>query len=962
MDIIRRDGKWKLFEGMTALILMEEASLDRIMENPEQPLIDEQDKGFSAESHRLYDTGTSLVDICRDGKDKQAKRLEVSYDFFFGGSSRVNYPDSEKTLAAYKVIHDVAKEYGMGFGASIVSPLDTGGGFARTHEKTGKTYQYREGRIQPDGSYEVGMVLQTQWTNNKGPIALIVDKVLVYAFCEEHIGDTPFYAVDPDDIMDISDTAQFQTDPASIHVSFNGYGSGKAKVFGKACASGKDRCLAVIVYRTPELDYFSADALPYMKSVIDLHADAGITYDAFYSDEMHIQFDWDLFNHFGHDTEINTRYLTESLAREYADRFGKSYDDFPKYLLYFSYHQHDFLEGAEGLLPNQHVFGKDEPSIYETWLFRKRYFEMLQQRVVDLCLETKAYAEQLFDRPILAKGHSTWQEAPTCDRFKDEAHFSEFQNSRHSRYEYTPDYVWSSSIRENMAACYDYFKWNEYLTGGGTDHPEGGNLDRNYYGCAFACSLAVLNHYPLSYYGFWGGPKPVMKALGNIGIAYGNHSLGYDLRHNLVQNLSPRQTDVLILYPLDLNYTEERFGSWMVQYGYANYITEDELLKNFKGCHHGRLGVKSETYRALVVLYSPFLTKGTLDIMDAFLHDGGKVIWSSAYPLAGEGRDDLTAQWKRLFGMEVCSPAYLGKTAMGKKVQFLNTFSGMEDMDILTDMLPDFIYPVTPCEEATPVAAISGETVGTYREYANGGAAVYLGFRPRDDQSGSTGRDIDTLFRILTRVHAYREDSLEVISRETDSPYLLNRFQNGAVSLTNHLRTYHEGWDGKFFRDEAADEKALAGRDLPTVAIELNDFVLDGHNVNYSGQGVLTVHLDETGALKGFAGDQTTGINVNGRAYRFFDTPGDIAWAEIPGEHLCEGIVRSFAVFSSQAGALSLPIVVEDGNTWQAAACRQNLFDLEGPVPFACDPNGITLSIDENAKGKWLLLHKEGTE
>ena len=472
-----------------------------------------------------------------------------------------------------------------------------------------------------------------------------------------------------------------------------------------------------------------------------------------------------------------------------------------------------------------------------------------------------------------------------------------------------------------------------------------------------------------------------MKALGNIGIAYGNHSLGYDLRHNLVQNLSPRQTDVLTLYPLDLNYAEERFGSWMVQYGYTNYITEDELLKNYTGCHHGRLGVKNETYRALVVVYSPFINKRTLDIMDAFLHEGGKVIWSSAYPLqaqhvedlqvpglksckayplAGEGRDDLTAQWKRLFGMEACSPAYLGKTAMGKKVQFLNTFSGMEDMEILTDMLPDFIYPVMPCEEATPVAAINGETVGTYKEYANGGAAVYLGFRPRDDQSGSTGRDIDTLFRILTRIHAYGEDSLEVRSRETDSPYLLNRFPNGAVSLTNHLRAYQEGWDGKFFRDEAADEQALAGRDLPATAIELEKFLLNGHTIRYAGQGVLTVHLDDVGSLLGFAGDQTTGITVNGHTYRFLDTPGDIAWAKIPGEHLCAGISRAYAVFSSQAGDLSLPLVLEDGNTWKTASCKQNLFDLEESVPFACDLNGVVLHIEDRAAGKWILLYQRG--
>ena len=956
MDIIRKDGIWKLFEEMTALILMDEGSLARIIENPSQPLLADQDKGFSAENQRLYDTGTSLVDICRQGQEKKATRLEVSYDFFFGGSTRVNYPDSEQTLAAYRVIHDTAREYGMGFGASVVSPLDTGGGYARTHSQTGQTCQYKEGRILPDGSYEVDMVLQTQWTNNKGPISLSVDRVLVYAFSEERIAGTPFYAVDPEDIDDISDTAHLQTDPDSIRVTFNGYGTGRATVTGKTRTPGKDRCLAVLVYRTPELDYFSNDALPYMKSIIDLHADAGITYDAFYSDEMHIQFDWDLLNHFGHDTEINTRYLTTCLAREYADKYGHRFADFHKYLVYFSYHQHDFLDNDEGCLPNQHVFGKTEHSIYETWRFKKQYFEMLQRRVVDLCLQTKAYAERVFQRPILAKGHATWQESPTCDRFKEDAHFSEHQSSRHSRYEYTPDYVWSSSIRENMSACCDYFKWNEYLTGGGTDHPEGGNLDRNYYGCAFACSLAVLNAYPISYYGFWGGPRVVMDALANIGITYGNHSLGHDLRHNLVQAFSPRQTDVLTLYPLDLNYVEERFGSWMVQYGYTNYITEDALLGNYKGCRNGRLHVGHEAYRTLVVLYSPFISKATLDVLDTFVHTGGKVLWSAAYPLPGEGREALTDSWKQLFGIAACSPAHLGRTAKGGNVRFCNKFSGIGDMEILTDMLPDHIYPVTPGDRAVAVAAINGETVGTCREYENGGVAVYLGFRPRDDQSGSTGRDVDTLFRILTRIGAYSEDSLEVMSRETDSPYLLNRFKNGAVSLTNHLRAFYEGWDGKYFRDEAADAAALAGRELPKAAIALDKFRLNGHNIKYAGQGVLTVHLADDGTLRGFAGNNTTGIEVNGRASKFLDTPGDIAWTEIPAEQLCEGIACAYAICSNQAATLSIPLMLADENGWQTSICRQNLFDMDGSVPYTCHPNHIAFDIDERAKGKWILL------
>ena len=40
-----------------------------------------------------------------------------------------------------------------------------------------------------------------------------------------------------------------------------------------------------------------------------------------------------------------------------------------------------------------------------------------------------------------------------------------------------------------------------------------------------------------------------------------------------------RDTEVLILYPMNLVAVEPRFGSWMTQYGYANYLTTDKLLE-----------------------------------------------------------------------------------------------------------------------------------------------------------------------------------------------------------------------------------------------------------------------------------------------------------------------------------------------------------------------------------------------
>jgi hypothetical protein len=160
MTIINKQGKWNLFDRTAGLILMNEDTLDTIIENPELPLLKEETKGFSAEKTRLYDTKTSLLDICKKGKEDKATRLELSYDFFFGGSTRDNYPDTPKTLESYKIIHDVAKQYDMGFSASIVSPLDVGGGYAKNHNNTGHTCQFKEGLIDEMGDYEIDMVFQ----------------------------------------------------------------------------------------------------------------------------------------------------------------------------------------------------------------------------------------------------------------------------------------------------------------------------------------------------------------------------------------------------------------------------------------------------------------------------------------------------------------------------------------------------------------------------------------------------------------------------------------------------------------------------------------------------------------------------------------------------------------------------------------------------------------------------------
>lgn len=961
MELIRRDGIWRLFDRHVALIITDEKQLEIILEDPAKPLQYDDNKGFSGEEKSIYEGRTSLLDICKEGAKLGAKRLEVSYDFFFGGNERRNYPDSKLTLKAFKVIHDVARQYGLGFSASIISPLDLGGGYVKTHKETGLSCQYMEGSIDPvTGRYSVDMVLQKQWTNNKGPIRLELQKVLLHAFREERIGDTCFYCVDPDDIMDISYTASFAEEEGSASVTGAGYGSARMRVYGlcprEDAYADLNRCLAIAVYRTPELDYFSPEALPYIKSVIDIHREAGISYQGFYSDEMHIQFDWDLEAHFGH-SEINTRYITDHLSREYAEKYGERYRDLVKYLIYFSYHQHDFLGGEEGGLPAQHVFGRDEKDVYDTWLFRKRYFEMLQDKVVELSAEAKKYAETFFGSPIMTRAHATWQESPTCDHFSETARFSEMCSEEYSRYDYTTEYVWSSSIRENTSACYDYFKWNDFLSGGGTDHPEGGFTDRNYYAEALAASLGELNRFPYAYCADWGSPREVSRRIDNVRVTYGNMNFGAVFADNLVQGMSARETDILALYPLDLNHVEERFGSWMVQYGYCNYITEGKLLEHASVCKDGHLTVRGRKYSTLLVLFQPFIKAETLQLLKSFIHRGGKVIWTSIHPVWCGGYKAVE-QWKELFGVLELQPAFSGLNLERQSVNFKNMLAGVQPMEISTGLLPDLAYPVVPADEIEAVAYSESHILGTVKKYAGGGMAVYLGFRPRDDQSCSTGRDIDTLFSILLHSGCYRPGSAETASRPAESRYNVNVFKNGAVSLANHYRTFYERWKGKFFRDEKEDQEFLKDRRLPEIEIELENEMVQGHMITYKGTDVLTFNADRDMCLKGFAGSSCTGITVDGRSYCFTDVPARIVWTEIAESFLTEGLKKLYLVCVDRPCKARIPLPAAGSGDLYACICREEWFEADREFDTVWEDGNLILDITPDMAGRWIAVYE----
>ena len=126
---------------------------------------------------------------------------------------------------------------------------------------------------------------------------------------------------------------------------------------GETQVGGLDRVLAVVSYATPEMDYFSPQARPFLEELVRRYHAAGVPLNGLYADEMHIQQDWGYGSH--HDEgQLTFRYLTPHLAARYAELYGAEFKDFEKYLVYFAYAQHGFLPTLEARAPAQHVLGR----------------------------------------------------------------------------------------------------------------------------------------------------------------------------------------------------------------------------------------------------------------------------------------------------------------------------------------------------------------------------------------------------------------------------------------------------------------------------------------------------------------------------------------------------------------------------------------------------------------------------
>lgn len=902
----------------------------------------------------------SLRQICERGKARGCKRLIVAFDYFFKqyrpgqDAPRQLTCDMDEFIQRIAAVSKFAEGYGMGLELSLLSPLEIGPAFQKATGKSGTWMHYRKGLRDPKtGAYSVQLWQQKRWANNKGPIDIEDAGVRVFAFSESGLRGTPYRVVRPENIREISSTAQVEA--WDMERKAGDFTARRVRIHGQggADADGLDRVLVVQSYRVPEMDYFSANASGFLHGLVDKYTAAGVKLEGLYSDEMHIQQDWAYHSHHDHG-EFAVRYVSAGFQKAFAQRFGAQYEDFAKYLIYFTHGQEDFAGDLSAKRDIMHVMGPSPEDVQATALLRARYYHFLQDSVVDLFTEAKHYAESRMGHRLMARAHATWAQSPTIDSWDT----GRDPLARH-QYEYTSDFIWSNTVQQAASACYDYFKWGDYLTGNGTDHAEGGWLDRDYYAMALACSMGILNEVPMAYAAHWGSPGPIGQRYSEAASVYG--AAGSPMAA-IVQDLQHRDTEVLMLYPIDLVAVDERFGSWMTQYGYADYVTQAKLLERGE-VRNGAIEMAGRRFTTLAALFEPFPSPKLLDQMETLAAQGGHVVWTGPAPVLDANGAPVRERWAALFGVEpetAPEAEFDGLRVPGATVRFEGPLASVPAQTILTDFTPDRLYPIMPLPGTEVAARVKDQVVGTVRRMPSGGTLACLGFRPRDDQSQSLGYEMRTWFEVLNALGAYpgsgvfpANDNPQVLSRTTD--YLVCGFPNKAVALTPHFRMIEEGWPGGFARTPEQDQAYMQAHPIAPSSINLRDFQVSGHAITYDGTGVLAYRLDPAGRLEAFSGSGCKGIAIDGTNYELAgDGIAMLSFALVPEARKKEGGARMIAMVHG-AGPVSIPCanlpalvrVVAQGAIPGSAGP-----EVEGRV----ENNTLRFTATPESSGRWLYV------
>ncbi len=950
-DLVAFPGPWSFSLPKLTIILTSDQDLEILSSDPDKEI----------DMSLTFDKDiASLRQKCEALKSMGGRTLIVAFDHFFQqyrpgqDTERKLMPDNPLYIEKMAKIGKFAEQYGLGLELSLLTPLEIGRAYRAETGESGVWMQYRKGLRDPKtGAFSVELWRQNRWANNKGIFEIEDAGVRVFAFRESAVGGTPYRVVAEDSIVEITKDIQVE----SLGNPDPHYQGTRIRVFGNAKIEqeGLNRVLIVQSYRTPEMDYFSENAGKYLKKLVDRYADAGIKLNALYSDEPHLMGDWAYHDHHDHG-QFAMRYASPGMIDKFAKKFGEKYRDFAKYLVYFTYGQEDFAHDLTATQGIMHTFGGSPVDIRRTALFRAQYYRFLQDGLTDLLVDAKRHAEKRMGHRLESRAHATWAESPTIDAW------TRAQGIPYNsvKYEYTSDFLWSNTVQQSADACSDYFRWGDFLTGNGNDHAEGGFLDRDYYGLALACSTGVINEVPFSYGAHWGMPDAISHRRYLVAQAFGAlQSTSSD-----VQDFVHRDVDVLMLYPLDLVAVEERFGSWMNQYAYCNYITPQKLLE-LGTVKNGAIEMAGRRFSTLVATFEPFPSARLLDMARQLAEQGGRVVWSGPVPMLTDEGQDAYAKWAEIFGVEYKPLANEGIPLPSRRVEFEGTLGKVGPQTILTHFLVDHVYPLADSKETEVVAKLGKYVVGTRRAFSGGGSATFLGFRPLDNQSCSLGYDTRTWFDVLNALGAYPgsgkfanvNDNTEYLSRTGD--YIVCRFPNKTISIAHHLKSLEEDWDGGFARDRDKDAAYMSKNPLPPDTLALKDFRVDGHSVDFEGNGFVSFRVNDRGELLGFAGQGMSRITVDGKATVFSENPIPLLmFAPVPQSRLVEG-GAVFEILVHGTGTVNIPFSAS-GKAFKVCANGPTLGSKGEEVPVRQSENVLTLEITPELSGRtlWVVPQK----
>jgi hypothetical protein len=304
-----------------------------------------------------------------------------------------------------------------------------------------------------------------------------------------------------------------------------------------------------------------------------------------------------------------------------------------------------------------------------------------------------------------------------------------------------------------------------------------------------------------------------------------------------------------------------------------------------------------------------------------------------------------------------CEPT--GEPMPAYQVRFEGLLKHLTSMAILTDKVVDRVHFLTPAKGAASLASVDGRCVGVLRRLGKGRIAT-LGFRPRDDQSASTGQEARWLFDILHVLGAYGRPGLVATARDPSvisrsGEYLATAFANGAVGLCRHYRRHRENWPWPFFRDQEQDRRLLEANPPGDDRINVRNVRLGGLKISYRGRGAMLLRTDAAGRLIAFSGSDCTGLRVGRRSYRFCAKPASLTFHPLEGR-LSDGGRAVYRLHARSAGEFSLPLPIDGPVKVLAEGTLPGSAGAE--LPSRRRGDDLVVTIGPGMENRWLFVVK----